>query len=272
MGNETNVVAPLLSPQPSALGKYLYCIIRCSEERTFEDVAPMGRPSGAVYTVPWDGLVAVVSDSLATEYESTRANMLAHQRVQERVMREFPLLPVRFGTVADPASSTQQVRKLLEKRSREFHRLLADMDGKVELGLKASWRDEKAVFEEILAKNAAIRRLRNSLEGKSPEATHSDRIRLGERVQGTLARKRAAEAATILAPLRRIAHRTVENPIVVDRMIVNAAFLVEARREAEFDEAVDRLDQKLQDRVNCKYVGPVPPYNFVSVVVNWLEL
>ena len=106
------------------LGKYLYCIIRCSEERVFEDVAAIGDANGPVHTVPHDGLAVVVSDSPVREYEGTRANMLAHERVQERIMKDFTLLPVRFGTVADPASPTRDIQKLLEKRFQELDRLL----------------------------------------------------------------------------------------------------------------------------------------------------
>lgn len=255
-------------------GKYLYCIVRCSEERTFPDVAPIGDPdsSGRVYTVPHAGLAAVVSDSLAREYEGTRANLLAHERVQEKVMRELTLLPVRFGTVADPTCPIREVRRLLAKRCHEFDRLLADLEGKVELGLKALWRDEQTVFQELLSQNAGMRRLRDSLQGKSPEATHFDRIRLGEMVKDALDRKRKAEAADLLAPLRRLAGRTVENPIVLDRMIANAAFLIDRGQEEEFDLAVGKLPQKLGERIIFKYVGPVPPYNFVNITVNWQEL
>ncbi len=256
----------------TAAGKYLYCIIRCSEERTFDDVAPIGDAPGPIHTVHQDGLAVVLSDTPVTEYMSTRANMLAHERVQERVLREHTVLPVRFGTVADPTSPTEQIRRLLAKRHQEFGGLLAEMEGRVELGLKALWRDEKAIFEEIVAQNNAIRRLRDSLKGRSPEATHFDRIRLGEMVKAAIDRKKAVEAERLLAPLRRLADRTVENRVVVDRMIANAAFLVDKAREEEFDLAVSKLDSEMGDRVSFKYVGPVPPYNFVNITVNWQEL
>ncbi|MBI4339637.1 MAG: GvpL/GvpF family gas vesicle protein, partial [Chloroflexi bacterium] len=205
-------------------------------------------------------------------YEGTRANMLAHQRVQERVMQEFTLLPVRFGTVSGGASSEQNVRRLLDSRFPEFDRLLREVEGKVEMGLKALWKDEHAIFEEIAAQDEGIRRLRDSLKGKPPNATHFERIRLGEMVKAALERKRKAQAAALLATLRPIAHRTVENPVTMDRMIVNAAFLLDKQREAELDRAVNRLDEELSQRVTLRYVGPVPPYNFVNVIVNWQEL
>ena len=255
------------------LGKYLYCVIRCSEERAFEDVAPVGDASGPVHTVTCDGLAVVVSDSPVREYESTRTNMLAHERVQERVMQEFTLLPVRFGTVTrDFASAISDIRKLLEKRAREFDRLLSEMEGKVELGLKALWRDEKAVFDEIVAKHPRIRRLRDSLAGTPAAALRFRAIPLGTMVKDALGQKKRAEAAVLLAPLRRVAHRVQENDVIVDRMLLNVAFLVDQSREGEFDQLLGRLDEGIDHRVILKYTGPAPPYHFVNIIVNWEEL
>jgi len=253
------------------MSKYLYCIIPCSENRTF-DADVIGNGGGVVHTVCNNGLTAVVSDSPTTQYESTRRNMLAHEKVLETVMKEFTLLPVRFGTVADSASPEHAIQKLLGSRFEEFEKLLTDMEDKVELGLKAFWRDEKAIFEEIVAENADIRRLRNSLSGKPPEATHFDRARLGEMVKEALNRKRAKEAAKILLPLRELAQSIRENETFGDRMVVNAAFLVNKSKEPEFDQVVGKLDEQFVERVAIRYIGSAPPYNFVNMVVNWKEL
>ncbi len=252
-------------------GQYLYCIVGCFAERTFGGVASMGDAEVPVYTIPWNGLSAVVSDSPMEEYPTTRLNMMAHQRVLERVMLEYTVLPVRFGTVAQQPSPQEMVRKLLAARSEEFGRLLAEMDGMAELGLKAMWRQEKEVFQEIVGQNGAIRHLRDSLEGRSHQATHYQKVRLGEMVKEAMDHKKAIEAQDILAPLRRIATRTVENHLLADRMVANAAFLVDRGREGEFDQAVARLDQEMGHRMAFKYVGPVPPYNFVNIIVNWRE-
>ena len=256
----------------SQTGRYLYGIIRDTQERAFDGATPIGGETGSVYTVPHGGLAMVVSDAHADRYDPSRSNMLGHQRVQERVMQEFTVLPVRFGTLADGASPTDNIRRLLEKRRQEFGGLLSEMEGKVELGLKALWRDERAIFEEIAAQDGDVRRLRDSLKGKPPEATHYERIRLGEMVKKALERRRKAEAAVFLVPLGRIADRSVENAVNVDRVVVNAAFLVESAREKEFDQAMERLEGDHGQRVSFRYVGPVPPYDFVNIVVNWEEL
>ena len=101
------------------MGKYLYCIIPCSENRTFTaDV--IGDGDGVVHTVCHQDLAVVVSNSPVTQYESTRRNMVAHERVLETVMREFTLLPVRFGTVTDSTAPVQGIQKLLGSRFAEF--------------------------------------------------------------------------------------------------------------------------------------------------------
>ncbi|MDP2727098.1 MAG: GvpL/GvpF family gas vesicle protein [Dehalococcoidia bacterium] len=251
---------------PSA--KYIYCIIPCQEERTF-DTAAIGDPHGVVHTVVYDGLAVVASDSPIANYECTRKNMMAHEKVLERVMQEYTLLPVRFGTVADTASPVENIHRLLRGRCQEFTQILKDMTGKAELGLKAFWRDEKALFEDIVAENPEIKRLRQRLAGKPPEVVRFEGVSLGRMVKEALDRKRGQEAAKLLAPLRPLAERVRENDTLADRMILNASFLVDMSRGVEFDQAVNRLDDEYGNRIGFKYVGPTPPYNFVDITVNW---
>lgn len=254
------------------MGLYLYCIIPWAQERTFEGATPLGEANGVVYTLPHGACAAVVSDSPVSQHESTRANLLGHTRVQERVMQEFTLLPVRFDTVANGASPATEVQRLLEKRGPEFRQLLEGLEGKVEMGLKAFWRDEQSIFQAVLADNKEARELRDALQGKSAAATHFERIRLGRMIKEALERKRAAEAAALLAPLRPLVWQTSESPVAGDRLVVNAAFLVEKAHGQEFDGAVRRLDEERGERLALKYVGPAPPYNFVNITVHWEEL
>ncbi|MDP2663684.1 MAG: GvpL/GvpF family gas vesicle protein [Dehalococcoidia bacterium] len=250
--------------------KYVYCIVRCQGQRTF-DVAAIGATTNPVQTINHDGLAVVASDSPDIRYDNSRSNMVAHEKVLEAVMQGLTLLPVRFGTVASAASPTESIKNLLRIRGPEFSELLADIDGKVELGLKAFWRDEKAIFGEILVENPEIARLRHRLAGKRPEAVRLEAIELGRMVKEALEAKKGEEAARLLAPLTPLADRARENNTVTDRMILNASFLVDVPSEAEFDRAVEDLDSRYGARMGFKYVGPTPPYNFVDIVVNWEE-
>lgn len=251
--------------EPESVGKYMYCIIRCRESRQFQTLG-IGERGDIVYTIPHEDLAAVVSDSPIAEYENSRRYMMAHTAVLEEVMRDFPILPIRFGTVAptDEAIQTQ----VLTRRHEEIGNLINEMDGRKELGLKAFWYEE-AVYGEIVEENPPIRQLRDKLAGVPAQQSYPERMRLGEMVQIALGKKRDADAETILDHLSPLAYRSKSNTIMTERMILNAAFLVDVSREAEFDQAVQQLDAEMGSRLMFKYVDQVPPYNFVSVTIDW---
>ena len=52
---------------------------------------------------------------------------------------------------------------------------------------------------------------------------------------------------------------------LVERNSPQLRFLIEQPREAEFDAAVNRVAKKFGERLNFKYTGPWPPYNFVNI-------
>jgi len=193
---------------------------------------------------------------------------MAHTVVLEEVMTEFDLLPVRFGTVATSAELIES--RLLALRYDEFTSLLEEMHGRIELGLKAFWH-EGAAFEEVVKENEKIRRLRAALQGRSLEESYYERIELGEEVEKAMNAIRARDEEMILSRLKPFSHKTKTNKIVSDRMVLNAAFLIDRKDSAAMDEAVKRLDEEFSSRLMFKYVGPAPPYNFVNIVVNWGE-
>ncbi len=246
-------------------GKYMYCIIRCYEPRQFTTMG-IGERKDIVNTVHYKDLAAVVSDSPIIEHENSRRNMMAHTLVLEEVMQEYTILPVRFGIVAPSVKGIQE--QVLERRYDELNGLLIEMEGRVELGLKAFWYED-VIFQEIVTEDSAIRHLRDSLAGRPSEETYYERIRLGEMIESGMWRKRDEDAEKILTPLRPLVSKTIANKVITDRMVLNAAFLVDKARMPEFDQVVNRLDQEMGKRLIFKYVGPVPPYNFVNIVVHW---
>jgi hypothetical protein len=251
----------------AATGKYMYCIIRCPQPRQFT-TRGIGERGDVVHTVHFMDLSAVVSDSPIVEYEPSRRNMMAHTLVLEEVMQEFAILPVRFGTVAPGAEAIQE--KVLKRRLGELHGLLNGLEDRVELGLKAFWY-EQGIFQEIVEENATIRRLRDALMDRPAEETYHQRIRLGEMIEAAMWKKRDEDAEKILARLRPLVRETRDSKILTDRMVLNVAFLVDRSRQPALDEAVRKLDEEMGRRLVFKYVGPVPPYNFVNIVVSWEE-
>ena len=244
--------------------QYLYCFFRGDQPETFSSKG-MGERGDPVVTMHYKDLAAVVSTSPEAEYDSSRRNMLNHTKVLEEVMERHSILPVRFNTISPDRG---MLERLLQSRYDELIAELGRMEGKVEMGVKALWY-EGIVFQEILAEREDIRQLRDSLQGKSPEKTYYERIRLGEMVEEAVRRKRSLDEDMILTALGSHADQVRANETFGERMIVNASFLVDRAKEPDLDAAIRVLDAQQTQRVLFRYVGPVPPYNFVNLIIHW---
>ena len=253
-------------PKPEIrFGKYLYCIIHTPETLQISNLG-IGERGDKVHTIDYMNMSAVVSDTPIQEYEESRRNMMAHTLVLEEVMRQCTILPVRFGTVAPSADAV--LEQVLKRRFGGLISTFEEVENRIELGVKAFWY-EGVIFQEIVEQNPTIRSLRDSLKTRKAEETFYERIRLGEMIEAAMEKKRDEDSEIILEKLRPLVCKSRVNKVITDKMVLNAAFLVDRLREPEFDEAMRILDAEMQKRVMFKYVGPVPPYNFVNIVIHW---
>ncbi|MGB6370011.1 MAG: GvpL/GvpF family gas vesicle protein [Atribacterota bacterium] len=245
-------------------GKYIYCIIGTKQERNFGPIGIGGR-GDEVLTIGYDDLSMVVSSYPMTKFIVNRENMLAHMRVIEKVMNEFDsVLPVRFGTVA---SNADEIRNLLDRRLREFRSLLRNMDHKVELGVKGSWKNMKVIFEEIVEENREIKKAKEKIQNEVGKKNIQAKTEVGKMVEEALKKKKEREAEKIVGALRRTAFEYKLNKIIGDEMFMNAAFLVDKGWEKEFDNIIEDLSERYRDRVKFVYAGPMPVFNFVNIVI-----
>src|SRR5918995_911546 len=79
-------------------GRYVYCIIRSTQPLKFGAIG-MDEQWPEVYTINYKDMAAVVSDVPIAPLDSTRENVLAHERVHESVMRDHTVIPMSFGTI-----------------------------------------------------------------------------------------------------------------------------------------------------------------------------
>ena len=242
----------------------MYCIIGTKQERNFGPVGIGGR-GDEVLTISYDDLSMVAGNCPMSKLEVSRQNLLAHEKVIEEVMKEFDsVLPVRFGTIA---SGADEIRNLLDRRCREFKTALRDMEHKIELGVKGIWKNMDVVFKEIVEENKDIEKMKEKLQNDKGKKNIQAKMEIGKMVAQSLERKKEKEAEKIVDTLRRTAVNYKLNKTMGDEMFMNAAFLVDKGREKEFDNIMDDLNQEYKDRIKFMYVGPLPVFNFVSIVI-----
>ncbi|MCG2675920.1 GvpL/GvpF family gas vesicle protein [bacterium] len=249
-------------------GRYIYCIIGTDKERKFGPIG-IGEHGDQTYTIPYRDIAAVVSNTKETRYDISRKNTIAHEKVIEEVMKDYTVLPVRFCTIANPEQTREIKEKVLEKRYLEFKDLLKEMEDKVELGVKALWNNIEKIFQEIAEENAKIKDLKRRIVSEPPDKTRSERIEVGEMVKDALEKKKEREGKRILNALKGLSVDFRDNKLHGDKMILNAAFLAEKARQKEFDDRMNELEKEYGERIKFKYVGLVPPFNFVEIVVTW---
>lgn len=240
-------------------GKYVYCIIEEPSPKTFGKIGIGGR-GDEVYTIHHGNLAAVVSDTPLVVYDPTRENALRHEQVNETVMNDYTVIPMSFGTVF---KRTDDVIEFLKGTTDALMDVLQKMRDKIELGLKVNW-DREAIIREIEQENEEIRRLKEEIN-RTSSSTYFARMQLGRLVEQAITVQADQFVAEVYDHLRDTAVASRAGKPIGDKMIMNAAFLVEREKANEFDSRVQDIARKYEGKLAFRYTGPWPPYNFVNI-------
>jgi len=241
-------------------GRYVYGVIESRAPVMFGK-SSIGSGTEDVYTVQYGDIAAVVSRTPVFIFDPTRDNALAHEHVIESVMKNYTIIPMSFGTVF---RTDDDIREVLKSIYASLKDVLKQMMGKLEFGLKVTW-DRDRIIEELQRGHEEIHRFHQELTRKHLQSTYFARMQLGRMIDKALAELAASYVREIYDGLRSVCVASRDNKPIGDKMIMNAAFLIHKERETEFDAAVNRVAQKFGDRLNFKYTGPWPPYNFVNI-------
>jgi hypothetical protein len=212
-----------------------------------------------VYTINYKDMAAVVSDVPMTPLDSTRENVLAHERVNETVMREHTVIPMSFGTIF---KTRDDIVELLRSAYEAFADVLNKMQDKLEFGLKVLW-DREEIVRTIEQEDEDIHRLKDEISSQKG-STYFARMQYGRLIDGALQQRSERYVATFLQRLRDVSVASRVNRAIGDKMIMNAAFLVQRDQEQAFDRRIKEIASSF-DKLTFKYTGPWPPYNFVNI-------
>jgi hypothetical protein len=244
-------------------GIYIYCIAELKEPHYFGAIG-IGDRGDDVYTLSFQDIAAVVSKSPVKKYPVARENLIPHERVIEEVMKTHTVLPVRFATIAE---NEEKVRQILQREYHRFADLLGSIRGKKELGLKMMFKED-LVYKEILEKYHDIKALKEKIAPLPPEKSYYQRMEIGRVVEAALQKEKESHKEDALSRLTPLSEQVKTNSTYGELMIVNAAFLVAKEKEKDFDAEVQGLANRFGEKVRFKYVGTLPPFNFVNLVIS----
>jgi hypothetical protein len=267
-GTETRVERVVeRAPRPSlpdvdraaGRGRYVYCIIRASQPLKFGAIG-MDEQWPEVYTINFKDMAAVISDIPLAPLDSTRENVLAHERVNETVMRDHTVIPMSFGTIF---KTREDIVELLRSAYDAFADVLSKMQDKLEFGLKVLW-DRDEIVRAIEQEDEDIHRLKTEISSQKG-STYFARMQYGRLIDGALQQRSERYVAEFLQRLRDVSVASRVNRAIGDKMIMNAAFLVDREKTKTFDDQISDIAKKYENKLSFLYTGPWPPYNFVNI-------
>ncbi|MFJ3581822.1 GvpL/GvpF family gas vesicle protein [Streptomyces sp. NPDC090127] len=235
---------------------YVYAITASDHPLDLEGMSGVGSRSSPVRSVTAGPLCAVVSD-ISEEIRPKRRDLLTHQDVQERLMRDGTVLPLQFGYTATDDATVQQV---LERDADIHLASLKRLDGCSEYALRAS-QDEDVLLSQILRETPEAHELNERIRAGDQDPQLP--MALGQIVAAQVRQRQEALASGLVEALVPFAREHSVHPATGDDFL-NVSLLVPQGREEDFLTAQASLAQQLEGGIDCRLSGPLPPYSFVQ--------
>jgi hypothetical protein len=243
----------------STPGKYLYGFVEGDFTLAGE---LLGLANAPVHSIRREDIAAIVSDHPVEKLSLLRKNVEPHHRVIREISAQSTLIPATFGHISD---TDEQIRAVLRVNHTEIREELRRLSGKAEMGVKLVW-DVDNIFDFLVGVDRELRSRRDRVFGKS-RPTMEDKLELGAFFDKLHRRERERLGNQIVEALRPVAGEFRVNPPADEKVVLNAAFLIERAREKEFEEALYRAANLFDSNFALDYNGPWPPYNFVRLTL-----
>ena len=117
----------------------LYCVFGTSARQ--DPGLPVGIGGRPVFVVSHNGLIAALSELEESDLVPDISQTLAHERVVEHFFRDQTVIPMRYGCRLENAF---EVISLLEDHHGEYQKLLGDLEGLNEMGIRVLRRESEA--------------------------------------------------------------------------------------------------------------------------------
>ncbi|WP_328444892.1 GvpL/GvpF family gas vesicle protein [Streptomyces sp. NBC_00386] len=233
---------------------YIYSITFKDHPLRLDGLDGVGASPSPLRTVTAGPLCAVVSDA-PEELRPKRRDIGRHQEIQQRLLADGTVLPLRFGYTA-PDEDT--VRQALEERGDEYAERLRLLEGCAEYNLKAS-QDEEMLLREILTQSETARQLNDDI--RAGTAAPDTSVRLGELVANEVRARQEALASGVIEALRPFA-REVDSSPPTGTDFLNVSFLVSDEQDELFLATELSLAHQMGEGFEFRLNGPLPPYSF----------
>ncbi|WP_173918089.1 GvpL/GvpF family gas vesicle protein [Halobacillus sp. Marseille-Q1614] len=241
-------------------GIYIFCSIQTNEKPEFEPIEFEGE-TREIFTIHYQDAAMIAAEVPMKIYHPNKDNLMLHQQVISSVMEvSDTVVPISFGNVFN---SSEDVEVLLENLYPQLSKLFPEIKNKIEVGLKVVGKKEW--LEEQISHNEKVMKQKNQVSQKSKDAGYFDRIQLGEMARKFFTSLQEEIERDIHEPLLKLSASAKANDPIGEKMLLNGSYLIDREKEDQFDAKVNELHDKWQEKVDFKYTGPWPAYNFINI-------
>jgi len=253
------------------IGKYIFGILNSNTDlqltmpKAF--LSDGGESPTAVYTIPHQDLSALVRDSngagsLPGSKETLARLLIGHQAVIERIMAGgATVIPMKLGTYAQDENEVKAILREGYPLMKEIIKKIAD---KIEIDVVSTWSHFDSTVKDV-GEEKEIKEFKERLLSQPRGASVDDRMKIGLMIKKTLDEKRAGVSREILDRLQAVSEDARTHELMDDQMVMNAAFLIAKSKHQDFEKAVKELNAAMQEKLNFRCVGPLPPYSYYTL-------
>jgi hypothetical protein len=191
-----------------------------------------------------------------------------HQEVLGALMQHGPVIPLRFGVIYLDA---ERVREMLAEGYERWERLLAELRGKQEWGLKL-YVSRETLIHKVGEVSPRVQQLKTEIARQSSGAAYMARKKLDAIIAEEMERLCDEYAQESHDRLASRAVRACTNPLQSrevtgrdEQMLLNGAYLVREEQWPAFRAEVAALEEQYGPLgLIYALTGPWPPYSFVD--------
>ena len=242
------------------VGVYVYGILPGDIE-VESGAEGVGDPPGEIRVVRHRDLAALVSDVHLDRPLGRAEDLFAHEELLDATAADVAVLPLRFGAVL--TSDDAVAEELLGEHYDEFTSALKQLEGHAEYVVQGRYV-EQAILSEVLSEQPEAAQLNESIRGADPDVTRDERMQLGEMINNAIEAKRQADTEALGDALSGLVTASVVRPPSSELDAAYVALLVETGKADKLQQAVDRIAEQWQGRIEVRLIGPLAAYDFVG--------
>ncbi len=249
-------------------GLYLYGL---ADTSVFERLGKIGIDGCEVYTIPHEGLSAIVHNSPVEPYKSDDDEIVkrwvkTHQQVMDIAAERFGnIMPFSFDTIIMPKDNATAKETLMGWLSSEHEEIMKKMDrikGKKEYGVQIFYTPS-VVSERIEKESEEIRRIRDEMASKPSGLAYMYKQKLENAVKVELDKLMDAYFKDFYGKIRRSAEDIKVEKVkkADDKRVMMMNLSVLASDEKALGQVLDEIER--EEGISIRFTGPWQPYSFI---------